>query len=190
MNLLMTTQPAPDPAAKVGVLLYNTSLEVDAILAASIDLIRAQGVVVAGLLQRFGERLPNGKRSMWVTDIATGQALRLDRPRGPGAVACMVDPDVLTQCACLLQGAITSGADLIIVSRFGNAEADGSGIRAEIAEAICSGAAVLIPVRYSMLNDVEGFLGGPATLLLPSRVAIADWAEDVVLGREAAAERS
>jgi hypothetical protein len=102
MNLLMTTQPAPDPAAKVGVLLYNTSLEVDAILAASIDLIRAQGVVVAGLLQRFGERLPNGKRSMWVTDIATGQALRLDRPRGPGAVACMVDPDVLTQCACLL----------------------------------------------------------------------------------------
>jgi hypothetical protein len=41
-----------------------------------------------------------------------------------------------------------------------------------------------------MLNDVEGFLGGPATLLLPSRVAIADWAEDVVLGREAAAERS
>jgi len=193
MNLQMTTtHPAtdPDPAAKVGVLLYDAKAEVDETLAASIALIRAQGIVVAGLLQRFGERLPNGKRSMWVEDIATGQTIRLDRPRGPGAVACMLDPDALAQCACLLQRAIASGADLIAVSRFGNAEADGSGMRAEIADAICSGAAVLIPVRFSLLDDLEGFLGGPASLLLPSPIAIADWAENIVIGRDTSGERS
>jgi len=193
MNLQMTTtSPATDsdPAAKVGVLLYDAKAEVDETLTASIALIRAQGIVVAGLLQRFGERLPNGKRSMWVEDIATGQTIRLDRPRGPGAVACMLDPDALTQCACLLQRAVASGADLIVVSRFGNAEADGSGMRTEIAEAICSGAAVLIPVRFSLLDDLEGFLGSPATLLLPAPMAIADWAENIVVGREALAERS
>jgi hypothetical protein len=102
----------------------------------------------------------------------------------------VLDPDALAQCACLLQQAVASGADLIIVSRFGNAEADGSGLRAEIAEAICSGAAVVIPVRFSMLNDLEGFLGGPASLLLPSPAAIADWTADVVIvGPEAVAER-
>jgi hypothetical protein len=190
MNFMMTSHPAPDPAAKVGVLLYNNTLEVDDLLAASVDLIKAHGITVAGLLQRFGERLPNGKRSMWVEDIATNRTIRLDRPRGPGAVACILDPDALTQCACLLQEAVSSGADLIVVSRFGNAEADGSGMRAEIAEAICSGAAVLIPVRYSMLPDLEGFLGGPASLLLPSPVAIADWAENQVLGVQAATERA
>src|SRR5208282_312595 len=102
---MMTTPPATDsdPAAKVGVLLYDAKAEVDEILNASIALIRAQGIVVAGLLQRFGERLPNGKRSMWVEDIATGQRIRIDRPRGPGAMACMLDPDALAQCACLLQ---------------------------------------------------------------------------------------
>jgi hypothetical protein len=192
MNLLMNTADplsSQDPAAKVGVLLYDKALEVDAILAASIDLIRAQGLSVAGLLQRFGERLPNGKRSMWVEDISTGQTIRLDQPRGPGAVACMLDPDALARAACLLQRAAGSGADVVVVSRFGNAEADGSGMRAEIAEAICSGAAVIIPLRYWLLNDLEGFLGGSASLLLPSPVAIADWAEDVVLGVNAAAER-
>jgi hypothetical protein len=176
------TQNSPaslDPTAKVGVLLYDTSIEVDEILAASVARIRAQGVAVAGLLQRFGDRLPNGKRSMWLEDIMTGATLRLDVPRGPGAVACMLDPDALAQGACLLQRAATSGADLIVVSRFGNAEADGSGMRAEIAAAICSGAAVLIPVRFSLLDDLEGFLGGPAAVLLPSPVAIADWAANV-----------
>jgi hypothetical protein len=193
MNLLMTTSgPASclDPAAKVGVLMYHTTLEVDQILAESVRLIRAQGMTVAGLLQRFGESLPNGKRSMWVEDIATGQTIRLDQPRGAGAIACMLDPDALTQSACLLQRAVASGADVVVVSRFGNAEADGSGMRAEIADAICSGAAVLIPVRYSLLDDLEGFLGGPASLLLPAPMAIADWAEDVVLGLNAAIERA
>ncbi len=188
MNYVMKTCPVPDPAAKVGVLLYDTTLEVDAVLAAAVTLIRAQGIAIAGLMQRFGERLPNGKRSMWVEDIATRQSIRLDQPRGPGAVACVLDPDALMRCACLLRNAVTSGADLIVVNRFGNAEADGGGLRAEIAEAICAGAAVLVPVRYSLLNDLEGFLGAPASLLLPSPVAIADWAETAVFGAEAAAE--
>jgi hypothetical protein len=180
MTFEQTMTPVPeDMATRVGVLLYDTSIEVDEILAASVKAIRAQGVAVAGLLQRFGDRLPNGKRSMWLEDIATGATIRLDAPRGPGAVACMLDPDALAQAACLLQRATISGADLIVVSRFGNAEADGSGMRQEIASAICSGAAVLIPVRFSLREDLEGFLGSPAHLLLPSPLAIADWAADL-----------
>jgi hypothetical protein len=34
-----------------------------------------------------------------------------------------------------------------------------------------------------MLDDLEGFLGGPASLLLPSPVSIADWAQTMVTGR-------
>ncbi|MDR3535674.1 MAG: DUF2478 domain-containing protein [Acetobacteraceae bacterium] len=190
-----TRQPASfDLTAKVGVLLYNTSIEIEAILEASVDLIREQGVRVAGLMQHFGDVLPNGKRSMWLEDILTAETVRLDVPRGSGTVACVLDPDALAQAACMLQRAATSGADLIVVNRFGNAEADGSGLRAEIAEAICSGIAVLIPVRFSLLHDLEGFLGSAAPVLLPSPAAIADWAKDVVGGasgdRQAAADQT
>jgi hypothetical protein len=188
MDLTQTTEPAPDPAAKVGVLLYDSTVEVDALLAAAIPLVRAKGITVAGLLQRLGTLLPNGKHSLWLEDIATGRSIRLDSPRGPGATACVLDPDALAQGACLLQQAVASGADLIIVSRFGSVEADGSGLRAEIAEAICSGAAVVIPVRFSVLNDLERFLGGPAQLLLPSPAAIADWVSGAVSNWQAVVE--
>src|SRR5689334_4036542 len=112
MDLPQTIQPAPDPAAKVGVLLYDTTVEIDALLATAIASIRVKGIAVAGLLQHFGERLPNGKRSMWLEDIATGQSIRLDRPRGSGATGCVLDPDALAQGACLLQRAVASSADL------------------------------------------------------------------------------
>src|SRR6185503_11545491 len=105
MDLTQTTQLTPDPAAKVGVLLYDSTVEVDALLAAAVALVRAKGITVAGLLQRLGERLSNGKHSMWLEDIATGRSIRLDSPRGPGATACVLDPDALAQGACLLQQA-------------------------------------------------------------------------------------
>ena len=63
---------------------------------------------------------------------------------------------------------------VIIVNRFGHAEADGGGMRPEIADAVCSGAVVLIAARFSYLDALEGFLGGPPTLLLPSAVSIAE----------------
>jgi hypothetical protein len=182
--MTMRSTDAADPTARVGVLLYDTSIEIDPILAAAIALIRARGVTVGGLLQHFGERLANRKRSMRIEDIVTGRLVRLDRPRGPGAIACMLDPDALAQAACMLQRAAASGPDLVVVNRFGNAEAEGRGMRAEFAEAICSGAAVLVAVRFSLLNDLEGFLGGPAHLLLPLPAAIATWAENMAFRHE------
>jgi hypothetical protein len=167
---IMTTDqpmfPAPDLSRKVGVVLYDAKTEVDAILAASVALIRTRGITVGGLLQRSGERLSSGRPVMWADDIATGQTVRLDLPRGSGARAC------------LLQNATDSGPDLIVVNRFGHAEAEGHGLRPEIAAAIFSGAAVLIAVRDTRLDDLRGFLGGTASLLPLAPNAIADWAED------------
>ena len=165
---------SPAGVPQVGVL-YDASIEIDPVLADGVALLRKRGVAVGGQLQRFGARLPNGKRSMWLDDIATGLTIRLDRPRGAGAIACMLDPDALARAAYLLQQTIAAGADLVIINRFGNAEAEGRGTRAEFAEAICRGAAVLVAVRFNLLDDLEGFLGGPAHLLLPSPEAIADW---------------
>jgi hypothetical protein len=177
MTTHMPMLPTPALSSKVGVLPYDTTTDVDAILTASVDLIRARGIAAGGLLQRSGERLSNGRSVMWVDDIVTGQTIRLDLPRGAGARACLLDPDALARVACLLQNTIESGAELIVVNRFGHAESEGHGLRAEIAAAIFSGAAVLIAVRDSRLNDLRGFLCGPVSLLPPVPGAIADWAE-------------
>jgi hypothetical protein len=178
----------PDPvAAKVGVLLYHTSVEVDGIVTSVVERLRARGIKVGGLLQRFGEQLPNGKYRMWVDDITTGESIRLDKPRGPGASACILDPDALAQASCMLRRITEARPELIIVNRFGHAEADGGGMRPEIADAICSGAAVLISARFLYLGALERFLGGSPKVLLPSVVAITDWARHVTATGQAEA---
>jgi hypothetical protein len=186
MTIDQSTPPGPRMAAKVGALLYDDAIAVDAVLTTAVAAIRARGVVVGGLLQRFGERLSNGKHSMWLDDIATGQRIRLDQPRGSGAKACTLDLDALAQASCMLRYTIESAPALIIVNRFGRAEVEGGGMRAEIAEAICSGAAVLIAVRSSRLDQLRDFLGDSPSHVMPSPRAIADWAEQVTAsGRQA-----
>lgn len=170
----------PEVTARVGVLLYETSAEIDAILTEAVERLRARGVSVGGLLQRFGEPLPNGKYRMWVDNITTGESIRLDRYRGAGASACILDPDALAQAACMLCRIVEARPDLIIVNRFGHAETDGGGMRPEIADAVCSGAAVLLAARFTYLDALEDFLGGPPTVLRPSATAIVDWVEHIV----------
>jgi Protein of unknown function (DUF2478) len=177
MTIHQPTPPGSSMADKVGAVLYDDAVEVDAILIAGVAAIRARGVAVGGLVQRFGERLPNGKQSMWLDDIATGHGIRLDQPRGPGAKACTLDLDALAQASCMLRCAIEAAPALIIVNRFGRAEAEGGGMRAEIAEAICCGAAVLIAVRFSRLEHLKDFLGEPPSLVMPSPRAIVDWVD-------------
>jgi hypothetical protein len=167
-----------EPPAGFAAVVYDETLDVDAVFAEAVTTLRRQDVVVAGLLQRFGERLSNGKRSMWLDNIATGAVIRLDRPRGPGATACVLDPDALARAACVLRRAVESEPDLIVANRFGHAEAEGRGTRTEIADAICSGALVLTAVRYTLLPDLEGFLGSPPHLLLPSAASIVSWVQD------------
>jgi hypothetical protein len=186
MTVSLRMPPQSDIAAKVGVLLYDTTDAVDAVLIDTVRRVRARGIAVGGLLQRLGERQSNGKQSMWLDDIATGRTIRLDLPRGPGARACILDTDALAQAACLLRRATETEHGLIVVNRFGHAEANGGGMRAEIADAVCSGAAVLIAVRPVRLDGLESFLGGPASLLPPSPVAITDWAQQAVAIRQQA----
>jgi hypothetical protein len=172
--------PDQDVSARVGVLLYDTSVEIDAILTEAVERIRARDLSVGGLLQRFGEQLANGKYRMWVDDITTGESIRLDKPRGAGASACILDPDALAQAACMLRRTTETRPDLIIVNRFGHAEADGGGMRREIADAVCSGAVVLVAARFTYLDALAEFLGEPPMVLASSAAAIADWVHHAV----------
>ena len=176
MHTYCSSPPDHDVTASVGVLVYDARMEPHAVLTDAAGLLRARGISVGGLLQRQGDRLASGKCGMWLDDIATGATIRLDEPRGAGAGACMLDTDALARAAWLLRGHIDAGISVIIVNRFGGMEADGAGLRAEIAEAVCAGAVVLIPVRADRLPALETFLGGAATLLPKTASDIAGWA--------------
>ncbi len=164
-------------ASRVGVLVYEPPMDAGQVLNPAIALLRDRGVPTGGVAQRIGAREPGRRASLWIDHIETGRTLRLDRPRGPGARSCVLDPAALAEAAVWLRQTTERRPAVIAVNRFGHTEAEGDGMRAEIAEAVCSGAVVLIAVRRSLLPDLEGFLGEAPALLPADPAAIADWAE-------------
>src|ERR1700742_644205 len=102
---------------------YDDTDSVERTLTRAVDSLRGSRVIVGGLLQRAGERQANGKRRLWLEDIATGLSIRLDEYRGAGSVACVLDSNALAEGAVQLRSAIEARPDLIMVSRFGAVEA-------------------------------------------------------------------
>ena len=178
-----------DDIAVAGVV-YDGRLDIDAVLSAAVDLLRSNGVHVAGLLQRFGETLPGGKRSMYVEDLSSGERIRLDLPRGPEASGCTLDPDGLNRAACALRNAITQLPDVLMVNRFGKQEAEGHGMRAELAEAVSSGLPTVVAVPQSLVAEWEKFLGEPGHLLRPEPTDIVNWSRQRVRSADAIRRRA
>lgn len=166
-------------AVPVAVLICDDSAVLYELLTGVVAAIRGLGIPVGGLLQRRGAVQSNGKGSLWLEDLLTGRSLRLDEDRGSAATACVVDTDALAQAAAMVRNAIDTGVHIVIVNRFGSFEVQGGGLRAEIADALCLGAGVLIPVRRARLPDLEAFLGAPPAVLPPEAGAIVAWAEQV-----------
>ena len=168
-------QDQPSPRGDIAGIVYGERLDVDAVLVSVTDLLRSRGIRASGLLQHFGPPTPAGKRSMYVEDIASGERVRLDLPRGSGATGCSLDPNALAKAACLLRRAIRSRPDVLIVNRFGQQEAEGRGMRPELAEAVCAGLPTLVAVSESFLSEWESFVGGPGRILPAKRGAIVSW---------------
>jgi hypothetical protein len=165
-----------DDRASVGTVVFASGVEIDAALGQAVGLLKRDGLAVAGLLQHFGERQPGGKRSMWLENVASGAMHRIDQPRGPGASGCVLDTSGLVDAAAELRQVADSRADIAVVNRFGKSEAEGQGLRDEIAAIVLAGIPLLIAVRDDLLTAWEAFLGRPTAVLPADPAAIRDWA--------------
>nr|AAG35388.1 unknown [Gluconacetobacter diazotrophicus PA1 5] len=92
---------------------------------------------VGGFVQRRGPLRPDGRHEMYVEDLRDGGRIRLDRYRGPGAVACTLDMEAMAVLSMTLRAHIRARPDILFVNRFGVREAEGGGLREDIAQAVC-----------------------------------------------------
>lgn len=161
---------------RAAAVVFTATDDVDAALAAAVATLRREGLRIGGLLQELGAPIGPRRHEMHLRVLATGVRLRLDDPRGPAVQGCTLDADALARAAMELRAAVRAEPDLLVVSRFGKQEAQGTGMRAEIAEAVLSGIPVLVAVKQSLLADWEAFLAAPAVVLPASEAAIVAWA--------------
>jgi hypothetical protein len=167
----------PFPAAAV---VYTREDRVDMALAAAVQAMSRAGIVIGGLLQRVGKHIAPGKREMLVQILPDGETICLSDPRGPGAQGCILDTDALARAAVAFRRATLTRPHLLLANRFGELEASGAGLRAELAEAIMADIPLLVPVRADMLPDWREFLGEQTPELPPTSDAILDWAWHLV----------
>lgn len=146
----------------------------DACIAAAVSHLRAAGVKLAGTVQIDTPRPDRFLCDMDLAVLPDGPVFRINQDRGQAARGCRLDMSALEQ-AVVEVGQRLDGAEVLIVNKFGKAEAQGRGYVPLIAAAMEHGLPVLVGVNGLNLPDLESFCEGLAKALPADPAAIADW---------------
>ena len=135
----------------------------------------ARGLRCCGTVQINSERADAGPCDMDVRVLPDGAVLRISQDLGPQARGCRLDPTALETAVGLVAASLSSGADLLIVNKFGKRESEGKGLAPVIAEALHRGLPVLVGVNGLNLAALLSFAEEEIQGLPTSAEAVADW---------------
>jgi hypothetical protein len=166
----------------------------------------ADGALVQQLLREFAERhrqslrvvgavesaRPAGagsRRGGTIHNLADGRSYPLFQDLGPGSAGCALDPTSLVLASEAVRADIARGCDVVVLSKFGKAEAmEGSGLMPAFVAAIEAGVPLLTSVAPKHVDAWETF-AAPFFATLPAEAgAIEQWWDSVHPGRHAAAQ--
>jgi len=148
--------------ALVGIL-FERGTDIDKILGDVAKQLTDRGLAVSGLLQVRGTGASDCDcRSMCLQDLSTGFMHPISENRGPRAVGCHLDRQALMTVAQDMELNLNGKTDILIINRFGQAEAEGRGFRGAIEKALMLGVQVLIAYRDEYQKEWLEFEGGMA----------------------------
>lgn len=154
--------------------------DTDLILAGLANDVTARGLWLCETVQSNTKRADRGPCDMDVPVLPDGPVLRISQDRARAARGCRLDPQALEAAVGLVSARFQSGADLLIITKFGKHEAEGRGFRSVIAEAVARDVPVLVGLNGLNRDAFVAFVEGLGTHLPPDRAALCAWAEDVV----------
>lgn len=163
-----------DAGLPIAAIVYTARGAADPVLAELACSLRARGCRVRGLLQEDTLE-PGGVRRMMLVDLESGTRFDISQKLGSGSSSSCVDPGGLAAASGVLRRALLDGADLIIVSRFGEVEALGGGFAAEMLQIMGEGVPLLTAVGARNAESWRKFTGGVAAELPASLDAVEDW---------------
>lgn len=146
----------------------------DRLLAAVADRLVQDGVCLAGALRPVRADTAKCDSDLWL--LPDGPIRRITQDLGTGSAACRMDAGAFETAVGLALSRLQTGkADLVVLNKFGLAEAEGRGFRTLIAEALGRDLPVLIGVSDAHRADFDRFAGGVAIALPPDEGAVLAW---------------
>jgi hypothetical protein len=168
--------PEFDAQCDLAALVFGRPDEPDRLLAEFVQDLVAGGYRVVGLIQT---RLADGGAA--VTVLPTGETLPL-APRRGTSPASRPDPCDLAAAAARIDALIPTGADLVIINRFGKLEADGTGLVDEIARALSFDIPVLVAVPEFRFSEWLSFCRGMGVKLPCRNGSLQSWWSAMIVG--------
>lgn len=138
----------------------------DRLLAETAATLQGQGLRLAGAVQDNLDRGPEQACDMDLRILGDGAVIRISQDLGNCAQGCRLDTGALAQAVARAEAVLASGADLVIVNKFGKQESFGRGFREFIAAALAAEIPVLLSVPTEQLAaflDFAGALAEPVT---------------------------
>ncbi len=150
------------------------------VLDVVVETLRSEGIVVAGYLQRELLRQGDTTSDTVLEDIETGEQFVIMQALGSSATSCRLDTQALADIAGRALGRLEQPADILVLNRFGKAEAEGHGLRAVLETAIKQGIPVLTSVGASYLEDWRNYVGDLAVNLPPDVSQVLAWSRSIM----------
>lgn len=167
-------------ATRLAAIHYQVGFRIDDFLSRLGTLLRTEGIVVGGSIQVNAPDAADACSAMTLVDLSSGTAIEISQQLGSLAQGCRLDTSRLAEFGALLERPSVADIDLLILNKFGKAEAEGRGLRRNLERAIESGTAVLTAVRPPYDEAWHRFHGGLAAELAPDLESVRAWCHVVV----------
>jgi hypothetical protein len=167
--------------ALLAAIVYDPGFPIDDLVLATADTLRSEGVRLRGAVQE--NTGSTSCSAMTLVDLATGEHFSISQDLGVHAQGCRLDPRGLADAAARLDAATRADFDLLILNKFGKAEAEGGGLRSALVRALGAGKPVLSSVRAPYLEAWSRFHGGLATDLPPRLDPVLAWCRRAIGGQ-------
>ena len=160
-----------DAQCDLAALVYDPHQDPDAVLRYFATDLIARGCRVVGMVQA-GQCADS---SLSAVLLHSGEKLLLAQDFDPAAQGCRLDLARLQNAGARIADALSHGADLVIINRFGKRERDGKGLSYLIERALDADIPVVIAVGKDHFADWIKFAGGMSVKLRCDRDALDTW---------------
>lgn len=162
-----------DAQCDLAALVYEAGQDPDRLLLAFAADLQRQGLRPVGLVQRGHHDA--GAAALPALLLHTGEEFDLFQDAAAYTAGRRLDVEKLAQARARMTTAVSEGADLLIVNRFGRQELEGRGLAHLIEHALAADVPVVVPVPAFRFDDWIKYVEGMCVKLACERSALDAW---------------
>jgi hypothetical protein len=167
---------------RIAAISYHAGFKIDDFLRSVTDRLRADHVSLGGTLQENTHSGDGLCSAMTLIDLASHRRVKISQHLGAQSEGCRLDAQGLSEIGALLDRTLDQQIDLLVLNKFGTAEAEGGGLRSAFVRAIDAGIPILTAIRPPYIEAWTQFHGGLAVDLAPDLDRVLAWCGNAVCG--------